>query len=109
MNMADHFTKQLPPVLFSRHVDHILGHVPPPYSPNYKLYAGHVPTTNPNASSLKTVALPRAGDNNSFSMFHIHFNSLYRQWFPIVWHRFFSSPCSFSEARTVGGYQYEST
>eukprot|EP00984_Skeletonema_dohrnii_P026679 scaffold16053_cov144-Skeletonema_dohrnii-CCMP3373.AAC.1 len=26
MNMADHFSKQLPPTLFARHVDHILGH-----------------------------------------------------------------------------------
>lgn len=64
MNMADHFTKQLPPVLFSRHVDHILGHVPPPYSPNYKIYAGHVPTTNPNASSLTAVALDKAKTEN---------------------------------------------
>eukprot|EP00984_Skeletonema_dohrnii_P029265 scaffold19711_cov78-Skeletonema_dohrnii-CCMP3373.AAC.1 len=28
MNMADHFSKQLPPTLIARHVDHILGHVP---------------------------------------------------------------------------------
>jgi len=33
MNMADHFSMQLPPTFFARHVDHILGHIPPPYSP----------------------------------------------------------------------------
>ena len=27
--MADHFTKALGPALFHRHVDYILGHVPP--------------------------------------------------------------------------------
>jgi len=30
--MADHYTKQLSPVLFRRHVDYIMGHVPPKYS-----------------------------------------------------------------------------
>ena len=34
-NMADHFTKQLTPTLFNRHVDYIMGHVPPQYSPCY--------------------------------------------------------------------------
>ena len=33
LNMADHFSKQLGPLLFRRHVDYILGHVPPQYSP----------------------------------------------------------------------------
>ncbi|KAL7538057.1 LOW QUALITY PROTEIN: hypothetical protein ACHAXR_008252 [Thalassiosira sp. AJA248-18] len=32
LNMADHFTKQLGPLLFYRHTDYILGHVPPQYS-----------------------------------------------------------------------------
>ena len=33
LNMADHFSKQLGPLLFRRHTDYILGHVPPQYSP----------------------------------------------------------------------------
>ena len=33
LNMADHFTKSLGPILFHRHIDYILGHVPPSYSP----------------------------------------------------------------------------
>lgn len=35
-NMADHFTKQLTPTLFNRHVDYILGKIPPHYSDTYK-------------------------------------------------------------------------
>lgn len=34
-NMADHFTKQLSPILFQRHVDYVMGRVPPQYSPCY--------------------------------------------------------------------------
>jgi hypothetical protein len=36
INMADHFTKALQPILFHRHADFLLGHVPPLYSPIYK-------------------------------------------------------------------------
>ena len=36
LNMADHFTKQLGPTLFNRHVDYLLGHVPPKYSACFK-------------------------------------------------------------------------
>ena len=35
-NMADHYTKQLTPTLFYRHIDYIMGHVPPSYSPVFK-------------------------------------------------------------------------
>ena len=35
-NMADHFTKALPKQLFHRHVDFILGHIPPPHSPKFQ-------------------------------------------------------------------------
>jgi hypothetical protein len=105
MNMADHFSKQLPPILFSRHVDHILGHVPPPYSPHYKLHAGNVPTMNYQVSSLSSVVTSPVGTDISPSRVNQH--TLFSQWLPIVWHRIVSSPCT--DARTVGGYQYEST
>ena len=36
LNLADHFTKQLGPLLFRRHVDYLLGHVPPQYSSQYQ-------------------------------------------------------------------------
>ena len=40
LNMADHFTKALGPALFHRHVDYILGHVPPTYSPEGRRLLG---------------------------------------------------------------------
>jgi hypothetical protein len=33
VNEADHLTKTLDRTLFYRHVDHIMGHIPPAYSP----------------------------------------------------------------------------
>ncbi len=42
LNMANHFTKQLGPILFQRHNDYILGHVPPPYSSEYQWMRGLV-------------------------------------------------------------------
>ena len=36
LNCADHFTKQLGPLLFQRHVDYIMGHVPPQYSSTFQ-------------------------------------------------------------------------
>jgi len=35
-NQADHYTKQLTPILFYRHTDYIMGNVPPTYSPCLK-------------------------------------------------------------------------
>jgi hypothetical protein len=35
LNMSDHFTKALPRILFYRHRDFYMGHVPPTYSPQY--------------------------------------------------------------------------
>lgn len=35
INLADHMTKILDRTLFYRHVDHIMGHIPPLYSPCY--------------------------------------------------------------------------
>ncbi len=37
VNMADLFTKSLGPTLFYCHTDYVLGHVAPPYSPQYYL------------------------------------------------------------------------
>ena len=36
VNMANIFTKQLGPTLFNRHVDYLLGHIPPQYSACFK-------------------------------------------------------------------------
>ena len=39
-NWADHFTKQLGPLLFRRHIDYIMGHVPPQYSSQFQEVCG---------------------------------------------------------------------
>jgi hypothetical protein len=36
INIADHLTKPLSRILFHRHADFLLGHVPPRYSPVYQ-------------------------------------------------------------------------
>ena len=40
LNMADMFTKSLPQLMFYRHVDYLLGHVPPKYSLVYSYLVG---------------------------------------------------------------------
>ena len=39
INLADHMTKILDRTLFYRHVDYIMGHIPPKYSPYYALHS----------------------------------------------------------------------
>ena len=60
-NMADHFTKQLGPILFRRHVDYVMGRVPPQYSSCFqRLYTQfreqqeHTPNNDPALPSLDT-------------------------------------------------------
>jgi hypothetical protein len=62
LNMADHFTKQLGRTLFHRHVDYILGKVPPPYSSVFARFwsALHQPQLSIPSSStedLPTISL----------------------------------------------------
>jgi hypothetical protein len=40
INMSDHLTKSLQTLLFHRHADFHLGHIPPSYSPIYSTIAG---------------------------------------------------------------------
>jgi hypothetical protein len=40
INMLDHLTKSLQPILFHRHADILLGHIPPSYSPVYSALVG---------------------------------------------------------------------
>ena len=68
INMADHFTKQLGPTLFHRHIDYILGHVPPTYSSCFRRLYSSVQeklrkpelSTTPLPTTLPTHALPTA-------------------------------------------------
>ena len=45
INEADHFTKLLSRVLFHRHIDYIMGHVPPEYSPAHERSIGQFDTS----------------------------------------------------------------
>jgi hypothetical protein len=63
INMADHYTKPLPRILFYRHNDFNMGRVPPTYSPKYldciRVYSTKENTTKQNeytARAAKTTA-----------------------------------------------------
>ena len=43
--MSDHLTKALQPLLFHRHSDFLLGHIPPTYSPVYSALVGSYSNT----------------------------------------------------------------
>ena len=53
--MSDHMTKNLQPILFHRHADFILGHVPPMYSP---VYASIVGTYTNHTVDIETYVPP---------------------------------------------------
>ena len=86
LNMSDHFTKPLPRALFHRHVDYIMGHVPPAYSPIYDRIIGNfdqldrriemIPTsfTTPTTATATHIFAPDADD------------ILNNPWTKIVWH-----------------------
>jgi hypothetical protein len=40
INMSDHLTKSLQPLLFHRHADFLLGHIPPSFLPIYSTLVG---------------------------------------------------------------------
>jgi hypothetical protein len=40
INMPDHLTKFLQPLIFHQHADFLLGHIPPSYSPTYSTLVG---------------------------------------------------------------------
>ena len=55
INMADMFTKSLPRLMFYQHVNYLLGHVPPKYSPVYLYLVGTYSDANvDNASYIPT-------------------------------------------------------
>ena len=56
INMADHFTKQLGPTLFQRHVDYIMGHVPPHYTVHFQRLLNVLPLTPLDHTQLPNLA-----------------------------------------------------
>ncbi len=82
INMADHFTKPLPRILFYRHNDYNMGRVPPTYSPKYLeclrvYFTNDKDTTTKQREYIARAAKPMAprdiivlclhGTTNSFS------------------------------------------
>ncbi len=87
INMADMFTKSLPQLMFYRHADYLLGHVPPKYSPVYSYLVGTysdavmdtatcVPTsyTTPITAAAARVCAPLVADYAGNS------------WAVVLWH-----------------------
>ncbi|KAL7536684.1 hypothetical protein ACHAWF_005532 [Thalassiosira exigua] len=50
INLLDHFTKALPRNLFHRHVDYIMGNVPPAYAPSHSRALGKYTLHSPPLS-----------------------------------------------------------
>ena len=59
-NLADAFTKPLGRIAFHRHVDFIMGHVPPTHAPLAKQRIGYVPLATPSGTSKPNTVAPRA-------------------------------------------------
>jgi hypothetical protein len=52
INMSDHLTKALQPLLFHCHADFLLGHIPPMNSPVYQTTVGHITNHTDNLDSF---------------------------------------------------------
>jgi hypothetical protein len=57
VNEADHFTKVLDRTLFYRHIDHIMGHIPPPYSPCFDHVAWNAGIVRNDDITLEDLAI----------------------------------------------------
>ena len=57
INLADHMTKILDRTLFYRHVDYIMGHIPPLYSPCYNTYMTHPSPSIPQEYALEDMCM----------------------------------------------------
>jgi hypothetical protein len=79
MNLADHFTKQLGRTLFHRHVDYILGKVPPTYSCTFNCFRLdlHKPTT----TSWATPQLKGSPVQNTFAVVAVR---LWTSWSRVI-------------------------
>jgi hypothetical protein len=89
VNMVDHLTKALQPILFHRHPNFLLGHIPPNYSPVYMSIIGEFPNhapkidifvpasfTTPITAAAARVYTPMLADNQcSFGCESLHMGS----------------------------------
>jgi hypothetical protein len=73
VNMSDHFTKQLGPILFHCHVDYIMGQIPPHYTQWFRKLFGSTSWAVPARTvpaSAQPIAVVAAG--------------LYAHWLPVL-------------------------
>ena len=56
INMADMFTKSLPRLMFYRHADYLLGHVPPNYSLIYSYLVGTYSDANMDTATCVPIS-----------------------------------------------------
>eukprot|EP00985_Skeletonema_marinoi_P013588 scaffold6767_cov108-Skeletonema_marinoi.AAC.3 len=90
--MADHFSKQLPPTFFARHVDHILGHVPPRRTHHNTISLLELSTTLPSTQSpVPPISHTIISDNDDVNFSSVGYveptNKLVSDWALIVYHR----------------------
>jgi hypothetical protein len=71
INEADHFTKLLSRVLFHRHIDYIMGHVPPEYSPAHARSTGQFdkPLVEmvPESYTTKSTLIPAIPEDDNYT------------------------------------------
>ena len=99
INEADHFTKVLDRTLFYRHIDHIMGHIPPPYSPCFDsaVWNAGIVVKDEDLTAESLAIRPEAARAAKCQM------SL-SWWTDILSHGCVSNPiCCFTPHRIVGG------
>ena len=87
INMSDHFTKGLSRILFHRHADYLLGHIPPAYSPIHHTTVGtytnqHIELEKYAPSSFTTSSTVTA--NRAYAPLLDDFQG--NPWLDVIWH-----------------------
>ena len=96
INVSDHLTKDMTRILFHRHADYLLGHIPPGYSPVHQSMIGpytseqldiatFVPSsfTTPMTAAAARVFAPTLADYSG------------NPWLPILWHGSSTPMCTY--------------
>jgi hypothetical protein len=99
INEADHFTKVLDRTLFYRHIDHIMGHIPPPYSPCFDsaVWNAGIVVKDKDLTAESLAIRPEAARAAKCQM-------PLSLWTDILSHGCVSNPiCCFTPHRIVGG------
>jgi hypothetical protein len=101
VNVADHMTKLLDRTLFYRHVDHLMGHVPPVYSPCYEKYSA-IPNTTIDDLGVALEDLVIAPEHAAAAKCSVD----YYPWVEVVGMDVLYQSNLFGRHWIEGGYQY---